>query len=264
MFINLAIKNFYKKYFFIYFFYLVLNKLKFSFSKKNNFNNYENIYLKKSITLTQFLKKEKIPINRNYYKKLIKKFSSSIDSFYGALKKFSSISGLFKNQAGPGNLILLDILTKLPRVKNVLETGVGFGFSSSTMLPNLIKKKGLLTSVDIPYLNSTNLDYLGLFVNKSLKKKWNLIIGLDYYVLKKLLNKKKLFDLVVYDSDKSYYGRLKCYYLMWEMLNDKGYFVTDDVNDNDAFIDFAKEKNAKYIIIKKYRAPGKYSGIIIK
>ena len=48
------------------------------------------------------------------------------------------------------------------------------------------------------------------------------------------------------------------------MLNKKGYFFTDDVADNDAFIDFAKKKNSKYFIIKKFKAAGGYSGIITK
>jgi len=48
------------------------------------------------------------------------------------------------------------------------------------------------------------------------------------------------------------------------MLNKKGYFITDDAADNDAFIDFAKKKNSKYFIIKKYKAVGGYSGVIIK
>ena len=78
------------------------------------------------------------------------------------------------------------------------------------------------------------------------------------------MKKKKKYDLVIYDSDKSYHGRLNCYSLMWEMLKTKGYFVSDDIYDNDAFIDFAKKKKAKYFIIKKFKTAASYSGVILK
>ena len=215
------------------------------------------------LKLIKFLKIKKINLPKNYYQKKIKDFDKQIKHYY-MNNKFKNISNLEKNQAGPGNLILIDILTRLPSVKSVIETGVGLGYSSSTILSNLSKKKGSLISIDMPYLNVTNLNYLGSVVKRSLKKKWNLIIGIDYFVLKKLENQKKKFDLIIYDSDKSYNGRLNCYEILWKMLNKKGYFFTDDVADNDAFIDFAKKKNSKYFIIKKFKAAGGYSGIITK
>ena len=261
---KLNIRNCFNKYFLILFFYLILKNLKSLFNKKKFTNNYDKLYSKKSISLKKFLKNQKINLSKNSYQKKIKDFDRQIKHYFNIIIKFKKKSNLAKNLGGPGNIILIDILTELPRVQSVLETGVSLGYSTSTILSNLSKKKGSLTSVDIPYINVKNLNYLGYVIKRSLKKKWNLILGIDYYVLKRLQIQKKKFDLVIYDSDKSYDGRLNCYELMWKMLNKKGYFITDDAADNDAFIDFAKKQNSKYFIIKKFKADGGYSGIIIK
>ena len=83
--------------------------------------------------------------------------------------------------------------------------------------------------------------------------------------LKKILKKKIKFDLIHYDSDKSYYGRKRSYEILWFLLKKKGYFISDDISDNLAFLDFVRKKKLikkkNYYILKFKR---KYIGIVKK
>ena len=189
--LKLNIRNCFNKYFLILFFYLILRKFKSLFNKKKFTNNYDKLYSKKSISLKKFLKNQKINLSKNSYQKKIKDFDRQIKHYFITINKFKKKSNLAKNHGGPGNIILIDILTELPRVQSVLETGVGLGYSTSTILSNLSKKKGSLTSVDIPYLNVKNLNYLGYIIKKSLKKKMEFNIRNRLLSFKDASNPKK-------------------------------------------------------------------------
>ena len=73
--------------------------------------------------------------------------------------------------------------------------------------------------------------------------------------------KKKKFDFIHYDSDKSYNGRKKNYNLIWEILNKNGCFVSDDISDNFAFYHFVTSKKLKYYVLDYNN---KFIGIVFK
>ena len=64
-----------------------------------------------------------------------------------------------------------------------------------------------------------------------------------------------------YDSDKSYTGRIFAYPLLWNALQKNGIFISDDIQDNIAFIEFCEQVNKKPIVIEHL---GKYVGLIKK
>jgi predicted O-methyltransferase YrrM len=86
-----------------------------------------------------------------------------------------------------------------------------------------------------------------------------------YCSFKKNKSYKKKFNLVHYDSDKSYYGRKKSYETLWFLIKKNGILISDDISDNYAFINFVKQKklikNKSYFILK-YK--NKFIGIAIK
>ena len=94
-----------------------------------------------------------------------------------------------------------------------------------------------------------------------LKKNWKFYGIPDRLILKKIFLKYNKFDLCHYDSDKSYFGRMFSYKIIWKHLSHKGILISDDINDNFAFLDFAKFLKKKYYIFK-YKT--KYIGIIVK
>ena len=90
----------------------------------------------------------------------------------------------------------------------ILETGVANGWSTYLFYLPYEKIIEKLTSIDLPYPYKNSQNYIGSAIPEILKKKWNLILGIDYDILKKLNNNKLKFDLVHYDSDKNYFQKL--------------------------------------------------------
>lgn len=163
---------------------------------------------------------------------------------------------------GGGDLNLLYNLTLLPQVTNILETGVAYGWSSLAVLSALNDKgNGKLYSTDMPYAKLNNENYVGCVVPNNLKDKWELIRKPDRIAIPQILDKVMNFDLCHYDSDKSYSGRKWAYPIIWNNLNDNGWFISDDISDNSAFMEFCLDKNIDPIIIEY---DNKYIGVIHK
>jgi predicted O-methyltransferase YrrM len=65
-------------------------------------------------------------------------------------------------------------------------------------------------------------------------------------------------DLVFYDSDKSYRGMRDTWELAWSYLQPGGVLVADDIDSNDAFLDFAEQLDLVPLIVPKPRRQGVY------
>lgn len=160
---------------------------------------------------------------------------------------------------GGGDYELLYNVCRNNKINTILETGVANGWTTLSILLSIRKNnQKFLTSIDLPYPYFNSQKYIASAVPNYLKKSWKLLLGRDYKVLSQITN---TYDLAHYDSDKSYFGKLRCYKKIWSLLNKNGIFISDDVSDNNAFIDFAISKN-KSPTVYKYR--GKYIGFLIK
>jgi predicted O-methyltransferase YrrM len=164
---------------------------------------------------------------------------------------------------GAGDIDLIYALTKLSRAINVVETGVAYGWSSLSILYALKDVKGSkLVSIDMPYPRMNNEDFVGIVVPNKLRSKWKLIREPDRNGITKAI---KYFgnkiDLCHYDSDKSYWGRCYGYPLLWNALSPGGIFISDDIQDNFSFREFAESKKLKFAIVECEK---KYVGIIQK
>ena len=208
-----------------------------------------------------YFKKKKIS-DKNFYRKIgiIKPRNFFIENRNYYLSAKLKQKKLNYKMGGKAHLNLLYNLVINLKPKNILETGVAFGWSTLVFL--LSKKKFTkLTSIDLSYPTSSSDKYVAMALPANLKNKLTLIRGIDYDYLNILNKEKKFFDFIHYDSDKSYIGRKKNYLLIWKLLKKNGCFISDDISDNAAFYEFIKSKKIKHYILQ---TGSKYVGIIFK
>lgn len=247
-------------FFYIKWYYKNINfSLNFFFFLQNKFFNFfTNKEKKVSLKdLNYFYTSEKILRKLFEIKKKHKFTNSKV-----FLKRKKILKKKIKKFGGAADLNLIYNISLRTKPNTILETGVALGWSSLAFLDALNKnQKGNLISIDMPYMNAKNDNYVGLAVPKEYHNMWKLYKYPDRIILKKILKNFVLLDLVHYDSDKSYYGRYWFYKKIWPYIKKKGVLISDDVKDNYAFIDFAKFVGKKYYLIKN---DNKYSGLIIK
>jgi len=162
---------------------------------------------------------------------------------------------------GAGALDLIYALCEHTQAKNVIETGVAYGWSSLAILLSLQKRDGKLYSSDMPYLDRNNDRWVGCVIPEKLKKYWKLFTQADKESLPKIFKKQKTFDIAHYDSDKSYKGRLWAYPLLWKRIEKNGFFISDDIGDNSAFMDWVNQNKLETVIVG---FEGKYVGVVKK
>lgn len=152
---------------------------------------------------------------------------------------------------GAGLANLLYHLALHVRATRVVETGVAYGFSSLALLLALRETNGRLTSVDMPYPGRGNEQYVGCVVPEELRPLWALLRYPDSIGLPRAIKAMAgPLDLFHYDSDKQYEGRAWAYPLAWKHLRAGGLLVSDDIDDNTAFRDFAEHINVEPVVVR--------------
>ena len=144
---------------------------------------------------------------------------------------------------GPGDINLLFAAVQMSGAQKVVETGVAYGWSSLAILAGLQgRENAKLVSVDMPYPKMGNEAFVGIAVPDRLRGPWELVRQPDRNGLRVALSKiGGSIDLCHYDSDKSTYGRRFGFPLLWNALRPGGIFISDDIQDNMGFADFAEE-----------------------
>ena len=160
---------------------------------------------------------------------------------------------------GPGDTALLASVV-LSGATRVVETG---GWSSLAILAALEGREGArLVSVDMPYPKMNNEEFVGIVVPDRWRGSWELIREPDRRGLDKAIEKLGgVIDLCHYDSDKSWWGRQYAYPKLWDALRPGGIFISDDIQDNMAFRDFAEGKGVPFAVTE---FEGKFVGVMRK
>ena len=172
------------------------------------------------------------------------------------------ISASNSNFGGQGHTNLIYTICERLKVENVIETGVAYGWSSGAILRSVSKRGGQLISIDMPMLKQSDYHLIGVAVEPKLKDFWELRREPDRYGLPKAMNKMTgSVELVHYDSDKSYYGRKWSQEVIWKNLKSGGIFISDDIEDNTAFMEFVATHNLQFNVLEFEK---KYVGIIKK
>ncbi|MDL1914201.1 MAG: class I SAM-dependent methyltransferase [Bergeyella sp.] len=162
---------------------------------------------------------------------------------------------------GAGALEIIYYLCEYTRAEFVLETGVAYGWSSLAALLSLKNRNGILYSSDMPYLGKKNDTFVGCVLPQELRKNWKLFRYADKESLPRIFREQNTFQLIHYDSDKSYNGRLWAYPLLWKHLEKQGILISDDIGDNAAFMEFCTTLNLIPTIIG---FDDKFAGILVK
>lgn len=172
-------------------------------------------------------------------------------------------------------LYLYAIIRKLkPEIS--VETGVCNGFSTAFLLLALAKNQtGKLYSLDFPEVVGINYEdgafwkgkrgavvpedkTPGWVIPESLKSRWQLTLGRSQETLPELLDQVEKIDFFLHDSEHSY----ECMWFeadeAYKVLREGGVIMFDDISGNQAFQNFAQEKNKQIAYI------GQNLGFIIK
>ena len=163
---------------------------------------------------------------------------------------------------GGGDLDVLHYLVEHVQAMHVIETGVAYGWSSLAILLSLRNRPDArLISVDMPYVRRGTEDFVGCVVPETLHPHWTLIRLPDREGLPSAIATLGTVDLCHYDSDKSYVGRVWAYPTIWDGLRPGGYLISDDIEDNVAFSEFATRVGEEPVIVSQ---GGRYVGILMK
>lgn len=140
-------------------------------------------------------------------------------------------------------------LIKLLQPEIVVETGVGAGVSSWTILHAMEENgKGRLVSIDLPTPNTELLPEVGYLVPAEQRSRWDLRTGPSSRLLPQALAELGKIDMFQHDSRHSYSNQLREYRTAWPFIKSNGMLVSDDVN-NDALHDASREWNREPSII---------------
>jgi predicted O-methyltransferase YrrM len=164
---------------------------------------------------------------------------------------------------GAGHIDLIYAITRLTAARACLETGVAYGWSSLAFLAAMEKNgEGRLVSVDRPYPGMGNEGDVGIVVAERFKHRWILVREPDRNGLRRAAAAlPQGADITHYDSDKSYRGRMFGYAILWKALKPGGIFISDDIQDNMAFADFMRQKDASFGVVE---GQDKYVGFAVK
>lgn len=173
----------------------------------------------------------------------------------------SRLSALGVTLGGAGATNLLFFLTRMLRPNVVVETGVAAGFSSQAFLSAMERNGGgILYSSDFPYFRLANPEkYVGILVEKSLKRDWRLFTNGDRENLPQILSECRDIDLFHYDSDKTYSGREFAMGQIEAKLAERSVLIFDDIQDNWHFRDIAHQSGKQYLV---FRFDSKWVGLL--
>ena len=212
-------------------------------------------YFEKELTAKEAL--IKIFPNQTFEDKIFVELESHIDNFLNSKKKnlkFPSVEHPYPIEYGLDKNVgrLLYFLVKFVQPDVVVETGVANGLSSSYILLALDSlNKGRLISIDYLKMPWETKEKVGQAIPKQLKKRHELFTGNSLIELEKIKSGIKFFDIFLHDSSHTYKHMMKEYQIAWPYLNNGGFLLSDDVSQNDAFLEFSDKVGKKPLIVRK-------------
>ena len=147
----------------------------------------------------------------------------------------------------------------------VVETGVAYGQSSSYILQALKENNnGILYSIDNIFRPWESLEMIGNAIPQNIRKRWKLIVGSSVVKLEEILRSKKTIDVFLHDSLHTYKNMLFEYNMSWPFIKKNGFLISDDVSENNAFLDFYSIVNSSPILMTDNQDKEIFLGVIRK
>ena len=149
-------------------------------------------------------------------------------------------------------LPLLYFLVRIQKPEIVVETGCATGTTTALILYALEKNQcGHLYSIDLRFssdwLSQKNLPS-GFLVPENLKSRWSLILKDAKTALPELLAQLKRVDIFYHDSEHSYVHQMWEYLTALPYVPAGGVLASDDLSDNTAFFDLARQVDGRWHI----------------
>jgi len=184
-----------------------------------------------------------LPIN-NKIEKYIDKHSLKLHPVQEEIIKHNDKLGKKKKlQISINQCHFLYLFTKLLKPKEILEIGTFTGISALSMCIGLEKESKIIT---IDKNRETSSVAKNFFKKAKFSEKIEIIIDEAINGINRLINKRKLFDLIFIDADKENY---KNYYeLSLKLLNKGGYIIIDNVLWHGEVVDKYNKKHLTEII----------------
>lgn len=133
------------------------------------------------------------------------------------------------------------VICRALRPRNVVETGVGSGVTTSFILQALAANgEGHLWSIDLPPIGAEQ--FAGSFVPQHLRTRWTLIRGRSRDVLPRLLQDFSAVDVFLHDSLHTTRNMTFEFQTAWQKLPAGGVLLSDDIHMSKAFARFIFSK----------------------
>lgn len=188
--------------------------------------------------------------------------------FINDVHDFGNIIGIYTI---PEHALAAYLVTRIHKPDVLVESGVNTGISSSYILKAMDQNgKGQLYSVDLPgtedepIVDSTSpygeVVYdvhdsesdVGWRIPTSLCDRWNLHMGRSDGVMEPLLEEIGKIDVFLHDSEHSYENMIFEFEAAYPHLSDDGLVLSDDVDWNKSFEEFAQKKNVRSLRLDKF------------
>ena len=184
-----------------------------------------------------------LPIN-NKIEEYIDKHSLKLHPVQEEIIKHNDKLGKQKKlQISINQCHFLYLFTKLLKPKEILEVGTFTGISALSMCLGL-EKESKITTIDKNKETSSVAN--NFFEKAKISTKIEIIIDDAINGINRLINKKKMFDLVFIDADKENYK--KYYELSLKLLNKDGYIIIDNVLWHGEVVDKNNKEHITEII----------------
>jgi predicted O-methyltransferase YrrM len=148
-------------------------------------------------------------------------------------------------KAYPAPIEVFYIMMRALKPKEIIETGVGFGRTTSLLLAALRHNgSGRLLSIDLPNRGRFHIgdSETGILVPKDYRDRWELVVADAVYELPRRMQGSKL-DVFIHDSRHTY-SHMAYEYCLAEMhLPHNGIIISDDILENSAFRDIMRGLN---------------------
>ena len=149
------------------------------------------------------------------------------------------------------------VLCRILRPDTVVETGVAYGGLTTYLLSALeANKRGVLHSIDLPPILERHARWVGLFVPQNLRARWTLHLGASRRVLPDLLKKVRPVGLFIHDSLHTQRNMAWEFATATPYLASRAAVLSDDVERNHAFEDWARKTATRWALVREVERPG--------
>lgn len=155
-------------------------------------------------------------------------------------------------------------LCRVLRPATVIETGVGYGVTTSHLLAALAQNgRGTLHSIDLPPLDQGAEEHAGVLVPGRLRDRWVLHRGMSRHVLPRVLDDLGSVDLFLHDSLHTYANMRFEFAEVWPRLAAGGVVIADDVQGNAAFAELSAGHRSFACVVQQSRKNAMF-GMLLK